>query len=226
MGIKHAKVVTTGTKGEAEDWNDDHVIDDDVDFDKNQATNLVIENVAAFPGGPVLGQIVYRTDSKQFFTWNGTDWIEYGEPTKEIFYPFNMQDRWGYPSNNACPLAWPNFTLAHQLGGTSFCDPMNFHVPHDFTALVSAELIGLFSITGNATYDICSTYAAVGEAVNTQQEASAAIVTAVVASQVAAIDISAILTGISALDYGAVAMFISLPDPCAFYIQGLRIRYI
>jgi hypothetical protein len=40
MGIIHEDVKTSGTKGYASEWNKDHVIDDDVDFDSNGIINL------------------------------------------------------------------------------------------------------------------------------------------------------------------------------------------
>ena len=40
MGIKHEDVKATGQKGYASEWNKDHVIDADVDFDGNTAVNL------------------------------------------------------------------------------------------------------------------------------------------------------------------------------------------
>jgi len=42
MGIKHSSTATHGSKGLATQWNDDHVIDDDVD-----AANHKIKNLAA-----------------------------------------------------------------------------------------------------------------------------------------------------------------------------------
>lgn len=41
MAIKHADVKSTGDRGLASDWNKDHVIDSDVDFDTHKAINVV-----------------------------------------------------------------------------------------------------------------------------------------------------------------------------------------
>lgn len=40
MGIKHEDTKTTGQKGYASEWNKNHIIDSDVDFDSNKAINV------------------------------------------------------------------------------------------------------------------------------------------------------------------------------------------
>lgn len=74
-GIIHKRVVAPRDKGLAADWNDDHVIDGNIDIKQHQFLNQVIENVTEFPGGPVEGQIIYRTDENQFYIYNGTFWL-------------------------------------------------------------------------------------------------------------------------------------------------------
>lgn len=74
MGIKHSTSKTSGDRGYATDWNADHVIDNDVDFDHNEAQNFVIENRTTWPAAPVEGQIIWRSDTNEFWVWDGTSW--------------------------------------------------------------------------------------------------------------------------------------------------------
>lgn len=74
MGIKHATSKVHGDKGLASEWNDDHVVDDDVDFSQHQILKLVIENLAAPPPAPEDGQIYYDTVDDIIKVWDGTAW--------------------------------------------------------------------------------------------------------------------------------------------------------
>jgi len=75
MGIKHLAVKTSRQKGYASEWNANHIIDDNVDFNHYQAQNLIIQTGSAFPAGPVAGQMFYRSDRKVLYCWNGTNWV-------------------------------------------------------------------------------------------------------------------------------------------------------
>lgn len=77
MGIIHEDIKASGDKGLAEEWNKDHVIDGDVDQEQHQFLNAVIENRVDFPAAPVIGQHVYRTDTKQHYIYDGAAWIVY-----------------------------------------------------------------------------------------------------------------------------------------------------
>lgn len=74
MGIKHKAVKRHGERGYASEWNDDHIIDGNVDFEKHQAKNLVVDLVTEFPSDPAKGQIVFRSDEKRLCTYDGTEW--------------------------------------------------------------------------------------------------------------------------------------------------------
>jgi len=74
MAIKHKTIKASGDVGLASEWNDNHVVDGAVDFLQHQILNHVIENRTDFPAGPVEGQIIYRTDLKSAFIWDGTIW--------------------------------------------------------------------------------------------------------------------------------------------------------
>lgn len=76
-GIVHDRVVASRDKGMALDWNADHNITGDVDMDQHSWENQVIENLGAFPGGPVEGQVCWRADLNHFYIFDGTNWKEY-----------------------------------------------------------------------------------------------------------------------------------------------------
>lgn len=73
-GINHVAVKSTGDKGLASEWNDDHEQKGNHDCAKFQHLNHVIENRTTWPAGPVEGQIIYRIDLNSFFIWDGTNW--------------------------------------------------------------------------------------------------------------------------------------------------------
>ena len=77
MGIKHEDTKTAGETGHADEWNKDHIIDGDVECAKHEHHDHVIENRTDMPAGPVAGQIIYRTDTKTLYIWDGTTWKSY-----------------------------------------------------------------------------------------------------------------------------------------------------
>ena len=74
MGLKHATSKVHGDKGQASEWNADHVVDGDVNFNKYQILKLTLENLAAAPPAPEDGQIYYDTVDKIIKVWDGTAW--------------------------------------------------------------------------------------------------------------------------------------------------------
>lgn len=84
MAIKHADVKASGDKGLASEWNKDHVIDGDVDFNKFQLLQAVIENRTDWPAGPVEGQIIYRTDLNQLYIYDGASWELFGGARRAV----------------------------------------------------------------------------------------------------------------------------------------------
>ena len=75
MGIKHKAVKASRDKGLASEWNDDHEIDGDVNFEQHEAQNMIIHTGTSFPAGPVEGQMFYRTDLHEMYYWNATGWV-------------------------------------------------------------------------------------------------------------------------------------------------------
>lgn len=73
-GINHEVVKAHGDKGLHTEWNADHKQTGDHDCEQHQHLNHVIENRTDWPAGPVVGQVVYRSDYTNFYGWNGTMW--------------------------------------------------------------------------------------------------------------------------------------------------------
>ncbi len=46
-----------------------------LDLNQNQLNNAALDNVAAFPATPVLGQIVVLTTNNTPYMWDGTAWV-------------------------------------------------------------------------------------------------------------------------------------------------------
>ena len=69
--------MANGQKGLASDWNNEHVVDDDIDMGQYSLTDNVIENRTDMPAGPVEGQIIYRTDLNRLYIYNGAAWVPY-----------------------------------------------------------------------------------------------------------------------------------------------------
>lgn len=50
-----------------------------IDLNKNQLLNAVIQNLASAPGTPVQGQVYFNTTDKKMYLYNNTAWIDLSE---------------------------------------------------------------------------------------------------------------------------------------------------
>ncbi len=50
-------------------------VNGDIDFNKNLAVEMVIDQGTSFPGGAVEGQVFYRTDLDTFYVYDGSSWV-------------------------------------------------------------------------------------------------------------------------------------------------------
>lgn len=83
-GIKHSTTKASGERGYYTEWNADHVITGNVDYNQYSNTDFVIENRTSWPAGPVEGQVIYRTDQHTFYHWNGTRWVSLVGPATVV----------------------------------------------------------------------------------------------------------------------------------------------
>lgn len=86
MGIFHDRVVATRDKGLAVDWNADHKIQGNVDFRYYAAVNMLLESRNDWPAGPAAGRIIWRSDLKQGYIFDGTNWVLYTLNSKTSYW--------------------------------------------------------------------------------------------------------------------------------------------
>lgn len=137
--------------------------------------------------------------------------------TREFFVPTTYTD--GAMDNHGF-FAGARLTTAGQAAHISF------KVPHDFSAITSAEVIVIPMATqAAANWDIESDYGAIGEAYNTHSEADAATTYNVVLNQLFAVDISGILTAPPVAD-DYVGIKLSMMDNAHdTFVLGVRFKY-
>jgi len=82
MGIFHDRVVASRDKGLATDWNADHKVQGNLDFRNYAAVNMLLEGRNDWPAGPAEGRIIWRSDLKNLYIFDGTNWIPYDSPKR------------------------------------------------------------------------------------------------------------------------------------------------
>ena len=142
-----------------------------------------------------------------------------GGGTKEFFFQAVTDD------SSPSPEMWNDWGGASAGSATQFV-VTTFKVPHDFSAIVNAELL-VFpgSTTGTANHDIFSLYCAVGEAYNTHSESDTATTYNWVSSQLFAIDVSGILSSLSADDYVSIKSLYPSGGNYTYLVLGVRFKY-
>lgn len=53
----------------------------DINLNKNQLLNAVLQNLSVFPSSPLPGQTFYHTVDNTVYSWNGTTWLDLGQIT-------------------------------------------------------------------------------------------------------------------------------------------------
>ena len=54
-------------------------INGNLDFNQNQATEMVLDKGTSFPGTPVEGQTFYRSDLDSFYIYDGSSWVGFAD---------------------------------------------------------------------------------------------------------------------------------------------------
>lgn len=101
---------------------------------------------------------------------------------------------------------------------------ITFKCPHNFTSIVSAEVIISHDVNdATADIDIASDYAAEGEAYDTHSESDTATTYNLTANQIYALDVSGILTSMAANDFVGIRITNNKEPIC--WVIGFRLRY-
>lgn len=136
---------------------------------------------------------------------------EEGEATKEYFEPVMARN-----------AALGDFGVLQNLSGSN--GYMVCKCPHDFTTLVSAEVIIIPAANdATANIDVASDYAADGEAYNTHSESDTASTYNLTANQIFGVDVSGILTSLAAGDF--IGIKFTNNEVNVANVLGFRLRY-
>ena len=97
----------------------------DIDLNKYQLLNAVIQVLASPPGTPVAGQVYYSSADVTFYGWNGTTWLNLG----------NQGTGHGFQLNTSTGISKIGMNFYHQLattgtltGGSSVADDLSLGV--------------------------------------------------------------------------------------------------
>lgn len=90
----------------------------DLDLAKNSLNNARIQNLAADPSSPVVGQTYFNTTSNKLRTFNGTTWDEYGTSTANgTVTSVSVVSANGFAGTVATPSTTPAITLTTSVNG-------------------------------------------------------------------------------------------------------------
>lgn len=113
MGIKHLDVKAKGDKGFASEWNKDHIIDNNIEFNKYEAQNMCIHTGTEWPSNPSTGQLFYRTDLANCYFFDGENWVAWIDGTRVYeFYDVNDDNE-----DNIYGVNWRAQTFTNGITG-------------------------------------------------------------------------------------------------------------
>lgn len=136
--------------------------------------------------------------------------------TKEFYVPVTYESG-GISASTSYPVA--------SLGTAPNYACTSFKVPHDFSVILSAELIVIpITTQANNDWDISSDYGALGESKSQHSEADAVTTYNTTAYQLFAVDISGILTALAADDFVGIKLLLS-NSAHDVQVLGVRFRY-
>lgn len=102
---------------------------------------------------------------------------------------------------------------------------ISFFAPDDFTSITEAYIVVIPNVTqAAANWDLFSNYGAAGEAYNTHTQTNLASTYNVTVNQIFKVDISGILTSLSAGDYVGVSISLYTADP-GLDVLGVMFKY-
>lgn len=70
----------------------------DIDLNKNELQNAVIQNLATAPSSPYAGQIYFNTTSDSLYFYNGSQWVDFVQATSILYDTYANRPAAG-PSN-------------------------------------------------------------------------------------------------------------------------------
>lgn len=113
-----------------------------IDLNKNQLLNAVLQNLATAPGTPLAGQMYYNTTDNTAYQWNGTAWIDmlatggsYTHPTFTALAPdmtgANVLATFSVTAEGHVDAATTRVLTLADLGYTGATDANNYVHPND-----------------------------------------------------------------------------------------------
>jgi len=138
-------------------------------------------------------------------------------PTKEFFVPYVQGD-------DTTIQAYPVARVDDQAGGGTQSASVSFMMPSDFTSLTAAYLV-IVAQTGHNDWNILVSAAIAKEGDDYQADTNSDTFTPdLQTDNMEEVDISSILTTVTALDYVGIELENKRSDD-QFYFLGLRVKY-
>lgn len=135
--------------------------------------------------------------------------------TKEFFVPVNRAD----DMNQTVALPGAYIDAAGERAWIAF------HIPHDFNSITEAVVLINPLATATHRFDITSNYAAVGEAFDTHSGSDLNHDFSMTALQFYEIDVSGVLSSLSAGDYGGIKLLGDATNTPNALVIGFRLKY-